>query len=274
MVQETRFDVPGGTLYCRHTDIDASRPSVLFVHGLGESGLCFVEAFQEPAMSPYNLIVPDLLGFGRSTVDAGANFDFAAQVDRLCALLDATRVGSCYLIGHSMGGGIGTELCRLQPRRVDAFINFEGGLTPHDRFITNLALQAERDGRFEAWLRDDFRRGKVQEWALRWPSCVRYAASVEMCLPQAFLGSAREIYRLYEAAPGSTAGLIGERYRQLGVRRVFCWGAESLSPESQRWLVEQSGLVQRRFDSAFHWVMLDRREAFYQFVSGFLLGGR
>jgi pimeloyl-ACP methyl ester carboxylesterase len=221
---------------------------------------------------PYNLVIPDLLGFGRSTASPAADYAFPAQIERLCALLDAFGIESCYLIGHSMGGDIGTELCRLQPERVSAFINIEGDLTPHDRFITNLALQAEQEGRFETWFRDDFRK-KVHDWSDRWPSCTRYAASLDRCRPQAFLESARQIYELNEAIPGVPAGLIGERYRQLTVRRIFCWGAESLSPKSRQWL-EQSGLPHQRFDAAFHWLMLDRREAFYPFASDFLLAPR
>jgi pimeloyl-ACP methyl ester carboxylesterase len=272
MIRETYFDVPGGRLFWRHTEIDPSRPSLLCIHGLGESGLCFVEALREPALSQYNILIPDLLGFGRSLGVRTTDYAFPAQIERLCALLDAIKVQPVYLVGHSMGGDIGTELSRLEPHRVAAFINVEGDLTPHDRFITNLALQAEKEGRFEAWLRDDFRRGKVHQWSVDWPSCVRYAASLEMCQPEAFLESARQIYHLNEALPNGTAGIIGERYRQLNVRRVFCWGTESLSPGSRAWLLAQSGLRHQPFEGAFHWVMLDRREAFYHFAAGFLLG--
>ena len=47
-------------------------------------------------------------------------------------------------------------------------------------------------------------------------------------------------------------------------------GAESLSPASQRFL-QQHRLSHRRFENAFHWVMLDSTDEFYQELECFLL---
>lgn len=272
MFQESVFRVSGGVLHYRHTPIDPARPSLLFVHGLGESGLCFIEAFREPALSRFNIIVPDLLGFGKSPGDSEAAYTFSAQIGRLGALMEHNKIQRIHLVGHSMGGDIGTEMSRLMPEKIAAFINVEGSLTSFDRFITDRALRAEEDGRFEAWLRDDLRRGKVHEWSADWPTCLRYAASLEMCQPEAFLASAREIRRLNDDTPGGGSGIIGEQYNKLNVPRVYCWGTGSLSPASQAWLMERSGLVHQPFDGASHWVMLDQPKAFYWFISGFFWG--
>jgi pimeloyl-ACP methyl ester carboxylesterase len=272
MVHESHLTVPGGRLFCRHTEIKPERPSVLLVHGLGESGLCFLEAFREPALERFNLVVPDLPGFGRSEGPVDSDYSFPAQVERLCALLEEMLLGRVHVVGHSMGGDIGTELCRLEPDRVGAFINIEGDLTQHDQLISRAALAAKQEGRFEAWFRDDFRRGKVREWSLEWRSCERYAWSLEMCRPEAFLASAHQIKRLTEAATAGEAGVLGERYRRLPNRKVFCWGTESLAPKSRQWLLKKGGLDNRPFEKAFHWVMIDRSEAFYPFAADFLLG--
>src|SRR5258706_725558 len=41
-------------------------PAVVYVHGLGESGLCFERLAQHPALAHLRHVVPDLPGYGRS----------------------------------------------------------------------------------------------------------------------------------------------------------------------------------------------------------------
>ena len=266
----TRFDVVGGQLHRRHNELDPSRETLLFIHGLGESGLCFLEAFHQRQLRAFNIVVPDLLGFGESSEAADSDYSFLAQTTRILAVLDAIGVGRVNVIGHSMGGDIGTLFCQQRPDRAVSFVNVEGDLTPADLFISDQAVAAESEGRFVEWLREDFSLGKVLHWSMDWPSCVRYLASLSMCHDPAFLQSAREICALNQAALDRNAGAIGEAYRHLRVPRVYCWGSKSLSEESQEFL-RDSGLANQPFSNSFHWVMLDQQELFYGFLAGFLV---
>ena len=40
--------------------------TLLFIHGLGESGLCFEELARRPELKALRLLIPDLPGYGRS----------------------------------------------------------------------------------------------------------------------------------------------------------------------------------------------------------------
>ena len=160
-MQDSVIEVDGGRLYYRHTDLDASRPTVFFIHGLGESGLCFLEAFASEALAVFNIIVPDLPGFGRSSPAADQDYSFSKQIVRLLALLDELGVAETHLVGHSMGGDIGTLFCQRQGDRVLSFVNIEGNLMADNRYIVEQSLRAEADSRFEEWLRDDFARKQV-----------------------------------------------------------------------------------------------------------------
>ena len=71
MINEATISVPDGYMFYRHNQIDQERTTLLFLHGLGESGLCFVDAFHEPALKNYNIIVPDLLGYVNLTGSEG-----------------------------------------------------------------------------------------------------------------------------------------------------------------------------------------------------------
>jgi pimeloyl-ACP methyl ester carboxylesterase len=57
-----------GKYYLRYTNAKRGAPGVLFIHGLGESGLSFKEALAAAELSAYSLYIPDLLGYGRSSL--------------------------------------------------------------------------------------------------------------------------------------------------------------------------------------------------------------
>jgi len=270
---EATIDVFGGKMYFRSTRIQPERNTLLFLHGLGDSGLTFMEAFQQSALQKFNILAPDFLGFGNSSAASEGGYLFSAQIKRIVDLLDSLSIASVHLIGHSMGGVIGTQLCTQQPGRVNSFINVEGTLTPSDRFITSRVIDADQQGRFRQWFRDDFIGRIVVDWGKKRMSCRRYLISLSRCLPEAFLESAKEIYKMGEISADSSDGESesAKAYRALLLAKVYCWGTESLSDESQKYLANTI-LLNHAFEGAAHWVMQDRREAFYNFLAGFLAG--
>jgi hypothetical protein len=50
LIHEHLVDVEDGWLFFPHSEVRKSRPVLLFIHGLGESGLCFKEAFESVPM--------------------------------------------------------------------------------------------------------------------------------------------------------------------------------------------------------------------------------
>lgn len=95
---------------------DAAR-TIVFVHGFGDSStswMFFARAFRDG----YRVIVPDLLGFGRSGRPSAADYGYAAQAERVAKLLDRLQVGRAHLVGNSMGGGVAAQLALAHPARV------------------------------------------------------------------------------------------------------------------------------------------------------------
>ena len=270
MIGAKRYPIAGGTLHCWHRKTGAAQASLLFIHGLGESSLCFLDALAHPFLQKYDVVIPDLLGFGRSSRAEGADYSFKAQIARLAALLDILKIDQVHVIGHSMGGDLGTLFCKKYSNRAISLVNVEGDLTTADRFITDEALRAEREGRFEDWLRNDFAEITVTEWAQKWPSCVRYLPSLQLCSPAAFLASAKQIFK-YNSSIGDDheTGKIGLKYRCLELPKVFCSGA-GLSASSKRFLT-RNNLAHRHFPEAFHWVMLDSPRRFYRWLAKFVV---
>lgn len=180
LMEPKSIDVLGGIMSCLSTEIKSERESILFIHGLGESNISFIEAFQEPIMESYNLIAPDLLGFGRSSDAGKGGYSFSAQVTRLIQLLKKLNIENCHLVGHSMGGDIGVLLCHRNPDLFRTFVNIEGDLTSGDRFITTQVMTAIRKKSFQRWFNADFRK-QVKKWATKRYSCRRYLYALSKC---------------------------------------------------------------------------------------------
>lgn len=81
--------------------VDASRPSVVFVHGAGNDHSVWLLQSRYFAHHGMNALALDLPGHGRSTEPALASVD--ALADWLVAVLDAAGVERAALVGHSLG---------------------------------------------------------------------------------------------------------------------------------------------------------------------------
>lgn len=67
------------------------------------------------------VVVPDMLGFGRSSRDV-SDHSFAAQAEALARLLDALAVDRVHVVGFSWGGGVAIELAARFPDRVASVV--------------------------------------------------------------------------------------------------------------------------------------------------------
>jgi pimeloyl-ACP methyl ester carboxylesterase len=259
-------------MFLRHNEINLGKTTLLFVHGLGESGLCFKEVFQYEQFGEFNVMVPDLVGYGRSSKASDGNYSFDVQVNRLQRLMTDKLYGDIIVIGHSLGGDLGTLLCADdQDGRIKAFVNVEGDLTQGETFISSQAVDAHEDGDFLRWFDEDFKMWKVlKDWGKRYDSCRRYYASLQFCRTEAFLQNAQELVKENTALEGEFKSKIGETYCDLSIKKIFCYGKKSIKPVSLTLkYIKNKNLELKTFSGAFHWVMIDQAEKFYPFLYEF-----
>jgi pimeloyl-ACP methyl ester carboxylesterase len=274
-VHERYIDLGGEYLFLRHTEIRFDRPTLLFVHGLGDSGLCFAEAFSSGMLSTYNLLVPDGIGYGRSSRASGGDYSFAAQVRRLAEMVSVLGVGEVTLIGHSLGGILGTLWASTDKgRMVRRLVNVEGNLTAPDATFSRRAAAAFEDlrqdfNRWRAWFLSDFAHHHVLDVMGVRPSLKRYYGSLLFARPRAFLENALEIMKRSRTEREDKVSEIGRMYKSLEIPRVYFWGEESLSQETRGFL-ERERLMNRGFQGAGHWPMIDASEEFYPALAEFL----
>lgn len=99
-----------------HVRVSGSGPgTILLLHGLTASNLYFGAAFDALA-DVGRVVVPDLLGFGRSPRPGDADYGADTQVGALIAALDQLRVSApLYVVAHSAGTLVALRLAALRP---------------------------------------------------------------------------------------------------------------------------------------------------------------
>jgi 3-oxoadipate enol-lactonase len=98
----------------------------------------------------YQVIMPDLRGYGKSTLPDPANTRFEDYAADVILLMDHLNIGSFHLGGLSMGGQIIMEIFRQAPDRIKSLIfadTFAGPDTPEAKKIRNeQATRLEKEG--------------------------------------------------------------------------------------------------------------------------------
>jgi len=90
---------------------------VLLLHGLAASNEVWAPVARELVARNVSVLVPDLLGFGRSRT-VGTSFALEDHANALCSALQQEGSGALTLVGHSFGCAVAVELARRAPHRV------------------------------------------------------------------------------------------------------------------------------------------------------------
>jgi pimeloyl-ACP methyl ester carboxylesterase len=104
-----------------YMDVTPTNPNgqtVLLLHGKNFSG-----AYWEPTISAlsaqrFRVIVPDQIGFGKSSKPATYQFTFQTLARNTADLLDSLGVKQISVVGHSMGGMLAVRFALMFPDRV------------------------------------------------------------------------------------------------------------------------------------------------------------
>ena len=257
----------------RHRIKENTKCPVLMIHGVGESGRCFIDAFEN--LSNYSVIVPDLLGFGKSEkVEKNPNYSFAFQMKIIWELINHFGLKDIILVGHSYGGILATLMCQGdKERKIKKFVNIEGIITKANITISTKAVSALKQynndmKKFGHWLQEDgFKKIMLED--LESSATIRYFDSVMECDPLAFAQTAQEIFDMFELEDEDGENEISRAYKEIKIPKVYCRGSRP-AMEAAKVFLDRNNLNSKEFLGASHWVMLDKRDAFYSFLEGFI----
>jgi len=89
-MEEKFIKLDDAEIFVLKTDIKPDHKNLVFVHGIGESLICFSEAFRE--LDGFNIIALDNAGFGQSKPASSEKHGTIDQAKRVFAVLDALNI--------------------------------------------------------------------------------------------------------------------------------------------------------------------------------------
>ncbi|WP_376691090.1 alpha/beta fold hydrolase [Wenzhouxiangella sp. EGI_FJ10409] len=98
------------------------RSTFVLLHGKNFNGAYWHQTIDFLVGRGFRVVVPDQVGFGRSSMPAHYQFTFDQLAANTRALLDHLDVASARVIGHSMGGMLATRFALQYPEFVDQLL--------------------------------------------------------------------------------------------------------------------------------------------------------
>jgi pimeloyl-ACP methyl ester carboxylesterase len=220
---------------------------ILWIHGLGESSLCFEEIVAQSSLNDFQHWLLDLPGYGRSPWTEPMNLEGLART--LQPVLQ--RVGRTFVVGHSMGGALAVMMAEVfGSDRIKAVVNVEGNVSLGDcKYSSQVAgrsLEEFLESGHTRLLENLYRRGG-EDKAHR-----GYFVSMRLAQPEMVYLHARNLVEL------STQECLSDRMSDLHLPLLYLAGVPSGVCQRSLELLEDSALEVRRMEGCGHWPFVDK----------------
>ncbi|MBB4035474.1 pimeloyl-ACP methyl ester carboxylesterase [Dysgonomonas hofstadii] len=119
------FESQGKQLKMAYMDVQPSMPNgkiVMLLHGKNFNGAYWKTTIEALTKEGYRVIVPDQIGFGKSSKPIGYQFTFQQLAQNTKMILDKIQINKLNLLGHSMGGMLATRFALMYPEMVERLI--------------------------------------------------------------------------------------------------------------------------------------------------------
>ena len=103
-------------------DGETTDHTVLLLHGKNFSGAYWARTADTLVEEGYRVIMPDQIGFGKSSKPTDFQYSFHALAQHTNALLEDRDAGTVTVVGHSMGGMLATRFALMYPDRTDQLV--------------------------------------------------------------------------------------------------------------------------------------------------------
>jgi pimeloyl-ACP methyl ester carboxylesterase len=100
----------------------ANGKTVVLLHGKNFNGAYWKQTIDALTADGYRVVVPDQIGFGKSSKPVNYQFTFHQLAQNTKAVLDSLKIDKVCLLGHSMGGMLATRFALMYPERVEKLI--------------------------------------------------------------------------------------------------------------------------------------------------------
>ncbi|RFM29735.1 alpha/beta fold hydrolase [Deminuibacter soli] len=124
-VHYINLTIQGEDVKMAYMDVQPANPNghnILLLHGKNFNGAYFGETAKALIAKGYRVIIPDQVGFGKSTKPSHIQYTFQLLAQNTKAILDTLGITRTAVLGHSMGGMVATRFTLMYPAIVEKFI--------------------------------------------------------------------------------------------------------------------------------------------------------
>jgi len=115
----------GQELKMVYMDARPEKPSgktIVLLHGKNFNGYYFEETAKVLLKEGFRVIMPDQIGFGKSSKPKQYQFSFQQLAENTKSILDDLKIEKFIVLGHSMGGMLATKMAVMYPESIDKLI--------------------------------------------------------------------------------------------------------------------------------------------------------
>lgn len=98
------------------------KPVVTLLHGKNFNGAYWQETARFLHAKGYGVLMPDQIGFGKSSKPVDYQYSFGALAHNTRALMQSLGIGKSIIVGHSMGGMLATRFALNYPEMSEKLI--------------------------------------------------------------------------------------------------------------------------------------------------------
>jgi len=117
------FESQGVELEMTYMDVspeETPKGTVVLLHGKNFSGAYFEETASALLAAGYRVVMPDQIGFGKSSKPAHYQYSFQQLAKNTHDLLESIGVEKAQVLGHSMGGMVATRFALMYPEMTES----------------------------------------------------------------------------------------------------------------------------------------------------------
>ncbi|GAA5090933.1 alpha/beta hydrolase [Chryseobacterium ginsengisoli] len=96
--------------------------TIILLHGKNFNGAYWERTAKDLSDKGFRVIIPDQIGFGKSSKPQSYQFSFSQLAENTKAILDELKIDKTIVLGHSMGGMVATRFTLLYPNMVQKLI--------------------------------------------------------------------------------------------------------------------------------------------------------
>lgn len=124
-VKEISIKIQDQDLKMAYMDLLPKSPNgktVLLLHGKNFVAMYWEQTANDLAKAGYRVIMPDQIGFGKSSKPTNIQYSFQLLAQNTKAILDKEKISKVNVLGHSMGGMLATRFTLMFPETVEKLI--------------------------------------------------------------------------------------------------------------------------------------------------------